>query len=52
MQADMALEEELRVLDLNPQAAGRDSDILARLEHIKPQSPPQVTHFLQQDHNS
>jgi len=41
--ADMVLEE-LRVLHLDLQAVGRDSELLW------PQSPPSVTYFLQQGH--
>lgn len=47
MQADMALEKELRVLHLHLQAAG-DWDTLARIKLMRPQSPLPVTHFPQQ----
>jgi hypothetical protein len=36
------LEKELRVLQPNPQAW---------LEHLKPEMPPAMTHFLPQDHS-
>ena len=44
------LEKELRILPLGPQAAGGDSDTLARLELLRPPSLPLVTHFIQQSH--
>ena len=44
--------EELRVLHLDLQAARRENKTLAWLEHLKPQSPPSETHFLQQGHTS
>jgi hypothetical protein len=47
MQPDIALEKELRVLHLDPLAAGRESH-WTWLGHLKPQSPPPVTYFLQQ----
>jgi len=47
LKADLVLEKELRVLQ---QAAGRESRRWAWLELLKPQSPPLVTHFLQQGH--
>jgi hypothetical protein len=43
------LEKELRVLHLDPQAAGRERH-WAWLKHLKSQSLPPVTHFLQPDH--
>jgi hypothetical protein len=46
-QADMVLKKQLRVLYLNDQATRRESH-WACLEISKPQSPPQVTYFLQQ----
>jgi hypothetical protein len=45
----MVLEKELRVLYPGLQAAGRESH-WAWLEHLKTQSSPTVTHFLQQGH--
>lgn len=48
--AEMVLERQLRVLHIDPKAAGRDSDILARLEFLNPQSLPPVTYFFQQSH--
>jgi hypothetical protein len=44
MQADM----ELRVLHWDPQVAGRNSDTLARSEHLRPQRP--CPRDLQQSH--
>ena len=38
MQVDMVLENEVRVLHLDPQAAGRDCATLARLELLRPQN--------------
>jgi hypothetical protein len=40
VQVDMVLEKELRVLYPGWQEAGSDSDILARLELLRPQSLP------------
>jgi hypothetical protein len=41
----MVLEKELRVLHQDLQATGRQA--LDQLEHLRPQSPLPVTHFLQ-----
>ena len=49
VQADTVLEN-LTVLHLDLQATGSDSDALARLERLRPQSPPLVMHFLIQSH--
>jgi hypothetical protein len=56
MQVDTVLEKELRVLHLDLQAAGRESD-WAWLEYLSPQSPPPTAvlpptrpHLLQQGH--
>jgi hypothetical protein len=46
---DMVLEKERRVPQSFWQAAGRERH-WACVEHLKPQSPPLVTHFLQQGH--
>jgi hypothetical protein len=53
----MVQEKELRVLHLEWQAVGSDRDTLARLEHLRPQSPPPSDtlpptrpHLLQQGH--
>jgi hypothetical protein len=46
----MVLEKEQRVLHLDPQAEIESH--WASLELLKPQSPPPVTHFLQQGHLS
>lgn len=35
MQADMALEKELRVLHLNPLGVGRNNDTLAKFENLR-----------------
>jgi hypothetical protein len=50
-QADMVLRKELRVLYPDLHAVGRDK-YWAWLEHLKPQSLPPMTHFLQQGHTS
>jgi hypothetical protein len=51
MQQSMVLERYLRGIHLNQQGAGRERH-WAWLEYLKPQSPPLVTHFLQQGHTS
>ena len=54
MQAEMVLEEELRVLYLSPQAVGKRMPHWAWLELLRPQSgipsDPLVTDHLQQGH--
>jgi hypothetical protein len=57
VQADLVLETEMRVIHPDLQAAGgergqtdRQTDRLAWLEHLKPQSPSSVTQFRQQCH--
>lgn len=40
MQVDTVLERKLSVTHLDLQAAGRESETLARLEFLRPQSPP------------
>ena len=46
MQAHMVLEKELRVLHLDLYTVGRDWEPRACLQHLRPQGPPPVMHFL------
>jgi hypothetical protein len=50
-QADMVLEKSQRVLYADPQAEGSERHC-AWLQLLEPQSPPPVTHVLQQGHTS
>jgi hypothetical protein len=51
MQVDMVLEMELSVLHLDQHAEeGSCVPPWVELEHRRPQSPPTLTHFLQQGH--
>jgi hypothetical protein len=50
VQTGMVLETELRILYLDLQAAERDCELPAWLEHLRPQSPLLMTYFLQQSH--
>jgi hypothetical protein len=47
MQADVMKEKELRVLHLDPKAAGIDHEPRAWLEHLKHQSLSLAAYFLQ-----
>jgi hypothetical protein len=51
IQADMVLEEMLRVLPQDPQAEGSERRWVW-LGLLNPQSPPAETHFCQQGHSS
>ena len=51
MQADMVMERSWKFLYLQLQAATRKRH-QAWLEHLKPQNPPALTHFLQQGHTN